>query len=124
MAACCERCGAVVDGFNGQMVMLRHYLWRSVSNGRWILCLNCIEEILKRNLTVEDLLFKRVKGEIQWIPVNYQFIRGKEIGISKAREEIFTMRKGIHYVIPFRDFNKFEFNSDNLSISSYLPINR
>lgn len=34
------------------------------------------------------------------------------------------MRKGIHYVIPFRDFNKFEFNSDNLSISSYLPINR
>lgn len=124
MAACCERCGAVVDGSNGQMVMLRHSLWRSVSNGRWILCLNCIEEILKRNLTVEDLLFKRVKGEIQWIPVNYQFIRGKEIGISKAREEIFTMRKGIHYVIPFRDFNKFEFNSDNLSISSYLPINR
>lgn len=124
MAACCERCGAVVDGFNGQMVMLIHSLWRSVSNGRWILCLNCIEEILKRNLTVEDLLFKRVKGEIQWIPVNYQFIRGKEIGISKAREEIFTMRKGIHYVIPFRDFNKFEFNSDNLSISSYLPINR
>lgn len=124
MAACCERCGAVVGGFNGQMVMLRHSLWRSVSNGRWILCLNCIEEILKRNLTVEDLLFKRVKGEIQWIPVNYQFIRGKEIGISKAREEIFTMRKGIHYVIPFRDFNKFEFNSDNLSISSYLPINR
>lgn len=124
MAACCERCGVVVDGFNGQMVMLRHSLWRSVSNGRWILCLNCIEEILKRNLTVEDLLFKRVKGEIQWIPVNYQFIRGKEIGISKAREEIFTMRKGIHYVIPFRDFNKFEFNSDNLSISSYLPINR
>lgn len=124
MAACCERCGAVVDGFNGQMVMLRHSLWRSVSNGRWILCLNCIEEILKRNLTVEDLLFKRVKGEIQWIPVNYQFIRGKEIGIAKAREEIFTMRKGIHYVIPFRDFNKFEFNSDNLSISSYLPINR
>lgn len=88
MAACCERCGAVVGGFNGQMVMLRHSLWRSVSNGRWILCLNCIEEILKRNLTVEDLLFKRVKGEIQWIPVNYQFIRGKEIGISKAREEI------------------------------------
>lgn len=78
----------------------------------------------EENLTVEDLLFKRVKGEIQWIPVNYQFIRGKEIGISKAREEIFTMRKGIHYVIPFRDFNKFEFNSDNLSISSYLPINR
>lgn len=68
--------------------------------------------------------FQESKGRDTWIPVNYQFIRGKEIGISKAREEIFTMRKGIHYVIPFRDFNKFEFNSDNLSISSYLSINR
>lgn len=126
MAAKCELCGAMVDGFNGQMVMLNYELWKQVSSGSRILCVDCIERNLGRELTMEDLLYKKSDNMIQWIPVNYQFIRGKEIGIKNAREELYKMRIGMRYMIPFDSYNpeniNIDFNRNNVSVVPKFPL--
>lgn len=67
MAAPCEHCGTVIHRFK-RMVMLHDELWQKVSQFRInILCDRCIEKILGRKLTINDL-----KPDI---PINMWYIQ-------------------------------------------------
>jgi hypothetical protein len=70
MACKCQKCQTIVDGFNCKMVMLRDQLWLSIANKKDILCDSCIEAILGRRLTGDDL---KLTKESKPIPVNEMY---------------------------------------------------
>lgn len=53
----CDECGMHFQLWGG-MVMLRHALWRSITNpqGKGFLCVPCIEKRLGRHVKITDLL--------------------------------------------------------------------
>ena len=53
----CDECGDEIPSWGG-MVMLKHALWRSITNpeGKGFLCVSCIEGRLGRPIKMTDLL--------------------------------------------------------------------
>ena len=72
MAGKCQNCGTVIDGFNGEMVMLTDSLWKKLTKGNLdkVLCSTCITNKLERPINKKDLKYKH-NGER--IPVNVDF---------------------------------------------------
>lgn len=105
MACKCQVCNQIVDGFNGQMVMLRNDLWKSIKSSYNILCVDCIEFILERSIQSSDLKFITFNGKVCWIPVNYLFIRSREVGLSCAEDELRQLIKTKDRYINLSDYN-------------------
>jgi hypothetical protein len=68
MAAKCEQCGIIFDSSDGKMVMLKDHIWLSIANQKDILCCDCIEKRLNRNIVIDD--FKLGYCSNNKIPVN------------------------------------------------------
>lgn len=105
MACKCQVCNQTVDGFNGQMVMLRNDLWKSIKSSYNILCVDCIESILERHIQSSDLKFIIFNDKVCWIPVNYLFIRSREIGLTEAEGELRKLIKTKDRYINLSDYN-------------------
>lgn len=105
MACKCQVCNQTIDGFNGQMVMLRNDLWKSIKSSYNILCVNCIESVLGRHIQSRDLKFIIFKDKVCWIPVNYLFVRGREVGLVSAEDELRQMIKTKDKYITLKEYN-------------------
>ena len=79
MACNCRLCDKRIDGFNGEMVMLKDELWLSIAEKKDVLCSSCIENKLGRLITSKDFKPSSLSNGLGIIPCNYIFMEKRKM---------------------------------------------
>lgn len=80
----CQMCGCPNSQF--EMIMVKDDLWKQIESkcGHQYICRNCIEEVLGRKLTLEDIKFYD-KDDTVMIPTNFEICKELNVNSKELR---------------------------------------